>query len=117
MSTMEKEIAIRIQRIRMDQGLTQAELGKLADIPYQTICIIETGTRLPSTNNLIKISKALQVPLSALQPYELDPYAEIPDDILPLISRMKELPEKERRKAQQVLIATLTALTATFTST
>lgn len=115
MSSMEREIAIRMQRIRLDKGLSQSDLGRMADIPYQTISALESGSRMISTSNLVKIAAALQVPLSALQPQELDQYSEIPDSIRPLFDKLIILPDTERRKIQQVLTATLDALTKNFT--
>lgn len=45
----------------MQRELTQQELGKLAGISSMHIAHFESGRRLPSIPNLLKLCKALQV--------------------------------------------------------
>ena len=93
-----KEIGLRIACRRTELKMTQKQLSIQADIPYQTISLIENGRRIPETETLIKFANALRVPLSALQPKSLDPYGETPAVALPLIEKLKELTPEDRQK-------------------
>ena len=48
-----------IARIRLDRGLTQAQLAEMIGCPRQTIARWETGVRVPSLTYLVKLSRAL----------------------------------------------------------
>ena len=92
-----KEIGLRIACRRIELGMNQKQLSIQADIPYQTISLIENGRRMPDTDTLIKFAHALKVPFSALQPKSLDPYCKMPAEALPLIEKLKELTPEKRK--------------------
>ena len=56
----------RIKKYRELRGLSQNELAFITGISVSNISKYETGNRVPKTDYLVKISEALNVPLSAL---------------------------------------------------
>ncbi len=48
------------------RGLTQAELGKRADIAGASVSHFETGQRAPSLDSLVKLADALAVSVDVL---------------------------------------------------
>ncbi len=55
-----------IARLRMERGLTQADLAALIGCYPKDICRWETGKRIPSTKSLVKLAAALGVPMEQL---------------------------------------------------
>jgi transcriptional regulator with XRE-family HTH domain len=56
-----------IRKYRTQKNLSQRELAERAKVTPAYIALLETGDREnPSTNILIKISKALEVPINKL---------------------------------------------------
>ena len=55
-----------LQCCRKRQGLSQAELAEALDVSRQTVSKWETGTALPSAENLLALSKLYGVPVDAL---------------------------------------------------
>jgi DNA-binding XRE family transcriptional regulator len=53
-------IARNLIRDRVAAGLTQRQLAKLAGVPVETLCRIETGQRTPSVPTIDKIDRALK---------------------------------------------------------
>lgn len=65
---------IELRKLRLEKGLTQAELAKKAGVSEISIRKYEDGSRNPKIQTLIKLADALQVSLSELQ------YGIIPND-------------------------------------
>lgn len=62
-----RSLGQRIRLLREQQGLTQRELGKLANVATDVISRLENGKYLsPGLQTLIKISHALNVDISFL---------------------------------------------------
>lgn len=61
-----RRVGGRIQKIRLEKGLTQEKLALDADLNRAYIGYIERGERNPSTETLSKIAKALGVKLDDL---------------------------------------------------
>jgi transcriptional regulator with XRE-family HTH domain len=57
-------IARNLIRDRTAAGLTQRQLAKLAGVPVETLCRIETGRRTPSVPTIDKIDRALRKALA-----------------------------------------------------
>lgn len=56
-----------IQRLRLEQGMTQDEFSRKADIPYTTLTKIEIGViKSPSVFVVAKVAKALEVTVEEL---------------------------------------------------
>lgn len=66
---------LELRKLRLEKGLTQAELAKKAGVSEISIRKYEDGSRNPKIQTLIKLADALQVSLSELQ------YGILPDDI------------------------------------
>jgi DNA-binding XRE family transcriptional regulator len=60
-------IARNLIRDRTAAGLTQRQLAKLAGVPVETLCRIETGQRTPSVPTIDKIDRALRKALDKLK--------------------------------------------------
>jgi transcriptional regulator with XRE-family HTH domain len=57
---------LALARVRIDRGITQAELARYAGFKPSAISHYETGRRAPSLANLIALADALGVSLDAL---------------------------------------------------
>ncbi|MBM4386168.1 MAG: helix-turn-helix transcriptional regulator [Deltaproteobacteria bacterium] len=82
-----KKLGERVRFLRKASGMSQKELGERAAINYKYIGEIERGTKNPSFEVMLKISKALKVEITDLLTSEGD--AENKDlkrDLLNLIS-------------------------------
>ena len=55
-----------IARLRIERGLTQAQLAERIGCPQQTVTRWETGNNLPSTRYLMKIAAALDCEIKDL---------------------------------------------------
>jgi transcriptional regulator with XRE-family HTH domain len=67
MSDRISTIAKNIRKIRKKRGISQDKLSKLADVAYNTIIKIESGTiQNPTIITVQKIAKALGVSLDEL---------------------------------------------------
>ncbi len=63
---IEKLIGHSIARIRKDRELTQAQLAEMIDTTVETISRLERGVSIPSLRTLVKISRALHIPIKEL---------------------------------------------------
>jgi transcriptional regulator with XRE-family HTH domain len=55
-----------LKDLRERRGLTQSELGALADMAAASVSHFETGQRLPSLDSLVKLADALEVSIDTL---------------------------------------------------
>jgi transcriptional regulator with XRE-family HTH domain len=67
---IEKLIGHSIARIRKDRELTQAQLAEMIDTTVETISRLERGVSIPSLKTLVKISRALHIPIKELMDFE-----------------------------------------------
>ena len=56
----------RIKQLRLENKLTQGELGKLINVTKVSICCYEKGTRLPSLETLVDLSEVFKVDVDYL---------------------------------------------------
>lgn len=61
-----KQLGEKIQRVRKQQGLTQAELSEKVGVQLETISNIERGKTDTSIYTLFKIAQALRVHIKEL---------------------------------------------------
>lgn len=59
-------LAKRIREKRVENHMTQEELGKLLNVSKVSVCHWEKGIKRPSSKNLIQLSKILNTPLEYL---------------------------------------------------
>ena len=62
---LKKEVGKRIQKIRKEKNITQEKLAELIKIETISLSKIETGKSYPTSENLTKIARVLEV-----EPYE-----------------------------------------------
>lgn len=74
MSENEKQIGLRIKKVRKEAGLTQQQLAKRLGIPYQSIGQWERGIRNPKIETLQAIADAIGVSLDYLLGNVNDPF-------------------------------------------
>ncbi len=55
-----------IKLIRIEKNISQKDLAKKLDIPYQTYNNYERGSRTPSPETLLKIAQGLDVSISKI---------------------------------------------------
>jgi transcriptional regulator with XRE-family HTH domain len=68
MIDMKKKIGLRIRSFREGRGLTQDELGAIADMHRAYVGHVERGEKNITVENLEKIAKALHVDIKDLFP-------------------------------------------------
>lgn len=56
----------RIRRLRVERELSQVALAKLAKVAPEHLNRIEQGRHAPTTTTLLRLAKALGVPVTAL---------------------------------------------------
>jgi putative transcriptional regulator len=59
-------IVSRLRELRLQKGLTQAELAECVEVSRQTINYIETGTFCPSTCLALRLARELRVTVEDL---------------------------------------------------
>jgi transcriptional regulator with XRE-family HTH domain len=62
----EAKVGTTIQRLRLEKGLSQSELARLADVPFRSLQNYEQGHRPTSFEAAMKLAKALGVSLDVL---------------------------------------------------
>lgn len=65
----DKRLGKRIQKLREQSGLTQAQLAEKVRLTTKYIQFIETAHRVPSLKALYRIANALGVKVSELFPF------------------------------------------------
>lgn len=89
----------RIRSAREQHGWNITELSVQADVSAEQISRYENGMKLPGYETLVKIASALQLPLSAFQPAELDAYGGCSPEEAMLLAALRELSPLKRRQA------------------
>lgn len=56
----------KLRSIRLSQNISQDELSKLTGISSRSICAYETSRVVPKTEKIVKIAKALNMPVDVL---------------------------------------------------
>lgn len=79
---------IRLRNLRLQDSLTQTELGKRIGIAKSTISLYESGKREPDFETLEKFADYFNVSMSTFFPSPTDP---LPSNILPL-PKMRDIP-------------------------
>lgn len=68
-------LAKRLKEIRSEKGLSQEELAYRSEITLSQIARIETVRINPTISTIFKIARTLEVPLSELFNFELEPFS------------------------------------------
>lgn len=63
---LDREIGVRLRRLRTDRGLTQTELGQIVGVSFRQIHKYECGTNRISTSAVVRLARALNVSPGAL---------------------------------------------------
>ena len=61
-----KRVDNNVKELRMNLGMTQAQLAKLVGVARVSIVSIETGRYIPTIETALRISKALNTPLDQI---------------------------------------------------
>ena len=107
------QIGKRIYRRRVELGVSGAELATSASISVSTLSNVETGQRNISVKSFCAIAKALEVPLSRLQPETLDAFSENRQDMQELQTKLEQLSPDRRILMLRMFNAQLDAVLST----
>ncbi len=69
---LKQSLGKNIQKYRKLRRITQERLAEMIDVEINSISSIERGKYFPSPDNLVKISEALNIPLSDLFNFTLE---------------------------------------------
>lgn len=97
------EMGARIVARREELDMTATELAIYADISSVALSHIEAGQSVVKIDTLIRIASALKVPLSSIQPTELDIYSDIPTEFFPLMCKLTKKSPAEQKKIYTLL--------------
>ena len=106
-SLQKQAIGDRIRDARGQRGWNTTELSIQADVGLEQISRYENGTRTPSLENLVKIATALELPLSALQPSELDEFGTFSQGEADVLEALRALSPLKRQAACEHIISIL----------
>ena len=91
-----KMVGNRIRDIRMQRGLTQAELAQQVNMSLKHIGAIECGIRLPSLDTLSAIANELQIDTNTILQDSLAVSAQIESSVL--WEQIAALPPQKQKK-------------------
>ena len=95
----------KLVQLRKEKGLTQIELAEAVNVSRQAVSKWESGGALPSTENLIFLSKLYEIPIDYLVNDESEK---------PVLTETKEVEVsesgKKNRKWIAILVCVLTAI-------
>ncbi|MFO0951212.1 MAG: helix-turn-helix transcriptional regulator [Isosphaeraceae bacterium] len=74
-----RHFAVHLARARLDHGLSQNELAGLCDLTQAQVSLFESGRRVPSLEQFLRLARALDVPLQRLLTGTGRPGTELPD--------------------------------------
>ncbi len=94
------EIGARLRQKRTELGLTRERFAELADIGAGYYGQLEVGTSQFSVDTLIKLSRAMKLPME----YILFGTERKESDISPITELLSNCTEREIKLAEQVLI-------------
>lgn len=61
-----RELGVRIRQLRVARRWTQEQLAEHAGVHYKYLGDVERGVRNPALFNIVRIARALGVPVAAL---------------------------------------------------
>lgn len=88
-----KQFGQIIRDLRKEKGLTQEELGELADLHFSYIGGIERGERNISLLNIYKLCNALEISMAEVF-QKIDNFSFVKEDFL---SYFINIPQKDRK--------------------
>lgn len=95
-----QRLAQRVRELRLDRGLTQAEVGRALGLHRPTISEIEAGRRSITGEELVELSELLSVPVTELFPSAAEPRdpprVEVDQTILEMVRVVARLFDPER---------------------
>ena len=104
------QIGSRIYQRREELGLSGAELALRANLPASTLSKIENGRRNIGVKTFCSIARALEAPLSRIQPEELDAFTETGSNLFQLTEKLKRLSAEQRSMILSMFIAQIEVL-------
>ncbi|MBI4979678.1 MAG: helix-turn-helix transcriptional regulator [Spirochaetes bacterium] len=98
-----KEFGKKVKRYRKELNLTVEELAERMEVSVSHIFEVESGRRFLSVNTLPRLSKALNIPLTAL--FEIETSGKDTDTILDkeIIGLIKSCSKKQKRYMIELL--------------
>lgn len=106
---LREQLSKRLQRLRLEANLTQAELSRLSDIPQPVLSLYENSSsnRMPSLQGLVRLATALGVSTDYLLGRTAEPVG--PQYIIPEDAFLKDLSRKDRQVVLYIAEGLLTA--------
>lgn len=101
------KIGRKIKELRIQKGLSQAQLGKLVGLDARRICYYEKEKFLPNIKVLPKLANTLCVTTDYLLFDDKDKikiWEQLPDpDLYEQFQRVDKMPEEEKKMIKQII--------------
>jgi transcriptional regulator with XRE-family HTH domain len=105
MAGIKKKLGVRISKLRLEAGMTQAKLAEKSNLSIDSISRIERGDRAPSLESLEKIAEALGIDPAELLNFkgkEFKALAEGPQECLELWNLLKNKKRDQIKKIYDI---------------
>lgn len=104
------EMKDRLVQLRKKKNMTQADLAEALNVSRQAVSRWETGVSLPSTENLIELSKLYEVGVDVILGRERTEETEKRDETENSIVQGHQRKQGKKRALATVLILTIVAI-------
>lgn len=104
------QIGNRIVKRREELHMTATDLSIQADVSANSLSFYESGQRAMGIDKMYRITQALRIPFSYLQPDEMSDCPEIPEDCRLLFEKLNSLPVKKKDMLLKMFQAQITAV-------
>lgn len=104
------QIGSRIVKRREELHMTATDLSIQADVSANSLSFYESGQRAMGIDKMYRITQALRIPFSYLQPDEMSDCPEIPEDCRLLFEKLNSLPVKKKDMLLKMFQAQIAAV-------
>ena len=105
-----EQVGNKIVAARKMRGMSAQQLALEADMPQSMLSAIEHGRKSISLDVFFRIASALKVPLSYLQPDELDRYSSVPSEMQKVVELSRSIPSGQRIMIANMMAAAISTV-------
>lgn len=98
---LDARIGAQIRSFRKAKGFTQAQLAELSGVDNMTISRLETGSRMPTIEHLLRLASVLEVTASRLLGEGID---EVSNEAVALADAMKDMSDDQKKFVFELIL-------------